>query len=111
MLYRQPSSKGPARKSWEATLGLRYFGPAKVVKERVGGERAADFVLTAQVKKKRLMVTWSTRCKKVSKTASNGAQTAAIVPEMTVVLETTLLWRLDFSGRLGKHPDRTICAF
>jgi hypothetical protein len=37
MLYRQPSSKDQARKSWRPILGLRYFGPAKVVKERVGG--------------------------------------------------------------------------
>jgi hypothetical protein len=44
MLHRQPSSKDRARKSWEAILGLRYFGPAKVVKERVGRGRAADFV-------------------------------------------------------------------
>jgi hypothetical protein len=36
MLHRQLSSKDRARKSWEAILGLRYFGPAKVVKERVG---------------------------------------------------------------------------
>ena len=33
MLHRQPSSKDRGRKSWEAILGLRYFGPAKVVKE------------------------------------------------------------------------------
>jgi hypothetical protein len=44
MLHRQPSSKDRARKSWEAILGLRYFGPAKVLKERVGGRRVADFV-------------------------------------------------------------------
>jgi hypothetical protein len=44
MLHRQPSSKDRARKSWEAILGLRYFGPAKVVKEKVGGGRAANFV-------------------------------------------------------------------
>jgi hypothetical protein len=37
MLHRQPSSKDRARKSWEAILSLRYFGPAKVVKERVDG--------------------------------------------------------------------------
>jgi hypothetical protein len=45
MLYRQPSSKGPARKSWEATLGLQYFGPAKVVKERVGWGEGSRFRL------------------------------------------------------------------
>jgi hypothetical protein len=43
MLHRQPSSKDRARKSWEAILGLRYFGPAKVVKEKVGGEEGPVF--------------------------------------------------------------------
>jgi hypothetical protein len=42
MLHRQPSSKDQARKSWGPILGLRYFGPAKVVKERIGG--GAEFV-------------------------------------------------------------------
>jgi hypothetical protein len=36
VLHRQPSLKDPARKSWEAILGSRYFGPAKVVEEVVG---------------------------------------------------------------------------
>jgi hypothetical protein len=36
MLHRQPSSKDQARKLWGTILALRYFGPAKVVKERVG---------------------------------------------------------------------------
>jgi hypothetical protein len=45
MLHRQPSSKDRARKSWEAILGLRYFGPAKVVqiswrKPRKSGSRS-----------------------------------------------------------------------
>jgi hypothetical protein len=34
---REPCSKDRARKSWEAILSLPYFGPAKVVKGRVGG--------------------------------------------------------------------------
>jgi hypothetical protein len=38
MLRRQPSPKDRARKWWEAILGLRYFGPAKVAKETVRGE-------------------------------------------------------------------------
>jgi len=42
MLHRQLCLADSARKSWKAILGSRYFGPAKVVKERVG--RVADFV-------------------------------------------------------------------
>jgi hypothetical protein len=50
MLHRQPSSKDQARKPWGPVLGLRYFGPAKVVKERVGGgEERNSWHLTAQV--------------------------------------------------------------
>ena len=33
MLHRHLCLADPARKSWEAILGSRYFGPAKVVKE------------------------------------------------------------------------------
>jgi hypothetical protein len=49
------------------------LGLQQMVKERVGcGGRAADFV-AFDSKKKRLMVTWSTRVQEVSKTASKGA--------------------------------------
>jgi hypothetical protein len=45
MLHRHLCLADPGRKSWEAILGSRYFGPAKVMKERVG-ERGglANFV-------------------------------------------------------------------
>jgi hypothetical protein len=74
MLHRQPSSKDQARKSWEAILGLRYFGPPK------SGERAADFV-AFDCKKRRLTVTWSARCKRRQKQRQRGLKTAATVPE------------------------------
>jgi hypothetical protein len=50
-------------------FGLRYFGPAKLVKERVAsvvGEKGSRFpgILTAQAEKKWLTVTWSTGCKR-----------------------------------------------
>ena len=84
MLHRQASSKDRARKSWEAILGLRYFGPAKVVKERVGGGGPTDFV--AQAKRKRLMVTWSTRCKRCRFGHPSTPFLTPLVPEMSVVL-------------------------
>jgi hypothetical protein len=57
MLRRHLCLADPARKSWEAILGSRYFGPAKVVKERVGEHS------TARAKNLRLVVTWPTGCK------------------------------------------------
>jgi hypothetical protein len=45
MLHRQPSSKDQARKSWGP-----IFGPAKVVKERVGGAEFVAFDCTSQEK-------------------------------------------------------------
>ena len=63
--YRQLSLKSPACKSWEAILGSRYFGDAKVVEEVVGGGRQQiSWHSTTGAKKKRLMVTWSMRCKR-----------------------------------------------
>jgi hypothetical protein len=55
ILHRQPSSKDRACKSWEAILGLRYFGLAKVVEERVwvGGKgRQISRHLTARGQEK-----------------------------------------------------------
>jgi hypothetical protein len=70
MLYRQPCLADPARRSREAILGLRYFGPAKVVKGTCRWGRGADFV--------------AFDCT----TAAHGhvPETAAIVPEMSIVL-------------------------
>ena len=44
--------------------------------------RLGVWPITAQAKKKRLTVTWSTRCKRCRR----GLKTAAIVPEMSVML-------------------------
>src|SRR5277367_5453645 len=89
MLHRQPSSKDRARKSWEAILSLRYFGPAKVVKERVdgGGQQISWHLKTAQAKKKRLTVTWSTRCERCRFGRPLTPFLLPLVPEMSVVLE------------------------
>jgi hypothetical protein len=81
MLHRQPSSKDRARKSWETILGSRYFGPAKVVKERVGWGRAADFVAfdcTCQEKLAYGHVAYAVQ--EVSKTASKEAQNGTLCP-------------------------------
>jgi hypothetical protein len=85
MLHGQPSSKDPARKSGQAILGLRYFGPAKVVKERIGGGRAADFVAfhcTGQEK-----AAHGQRGLRGARGVKNGVtgvpKTAAVVPEMS----------------------------
>ena len=67
MLRRQPSSKDRARKSWEAILGLRYFGSAKSG-EREGGW--VDFVAFDVVY----------AVQEVSKTASKGAQNGSYCP-------------------------------
>jgi hypothetical protein len=77
MLYRQPSSKDRARKSWKAILGLQYFGPAKVVKKRVSRGRAADFVGTSQEKAAHGHVAYAVQ--EVS-TASKGAQNGTLCP-------------------------------
>jgi hypothetical protein len=37
ILHRQFCLADPARKSWKAILGSRYFRPAKLVEEKVGG--------------------------------------------------------------------------
>src|SRR5271163_4519618 len=90
MLHRQPSSKDQARKSWGPILGLRYFGPAKVVKERVGGEQNS-WHLTAQAKKRGLTVTWSTRCKRCRFGHPLTPFLTPLVPEMSVVLKSPRL--------------------
>ena len=83
MLHRQPSSKDQARKSWGP-----IFGPAKVVKERVGGGGGEQNLwhLTAQAKKKRLTVTWSTWCKRCRFGRPLTPFLTPLVPEMSVVL-------------------------
>jgi hypothetical protein len=76
MLHRQLSSKDRVRKSWEA-----HFGPAKVVKERVGEGRAADFVAfdcTSQEKAAHGHVAYAVQ--EVSKTVSKGAQNGTLCP-------------------------------
>ena len=88
MLHRQLSSKDRVRKSWEA-----HFGPAKVVKEKVGEGRAADFVAfdcTSQEKAAHGHVAYAVQ--EASKTASKGLKTAHFVPEMRcaqIVIENT----------------------
>jgi hypothetical protein len=77
ILHGQPSLKDPARKLWEAILGSRHFGPAKVVKE-VG--RESSWHSTARAKKKRLTVMWPSRVQERSKTASKGAQNGSYCP-------------------------------
>jgi hypothetical protein len=60
ILHRQPSLKDPARKSWEAILGSRYFGPAKAMKETVGrgyGGQQISWHSTATSQEKQLMAT------------------------------------------------------
>jgi hypothetical protein len=60
--------------------------------EREGGllgARVADFVAfdcTSQ-KKRRLTVTWLTRCKRCQKQRQRGLKTAHFIPEMSAVLE------------------------
>ena len=84
MLHRQPSSKDRARKSWEATLGLRYFGPAKVVKERVGG-RGTRFPGTSQEKAAHGHVVYAVQ-RGVKNSVKGRPKMAPFVPEMSVVL-------------------------
>jgi hypothetical protein len=73
MLHRQPSAKDQARKSWEAILGSRYFGPADFV----------AFDCASQEKAAHSHVIYAVQ--EVSKPASKGPKTAVIVPEMSVV--------------------------
>jgi hypothetical protein len=63
MLPRQPSSKDPARKSWEAILGLRYW---------VGGGQQISLAFDCTRQEKRLMVTWVYTVQEVLKSASKG---------------------------------------
>jgi hypothetical protein len=59
MLHRQLCLADPAHKSWEAILGSRYFGPTKVVKERVGrGQR----------------ISWAFDCTSQEPAAHNGVK-------------------------------------
>ena len=81
MLHRHLCLADPARKSWEAILGSRYFGPAKVVKEGVSKFQHS----TARAKNLRLAATWPTGCKSRKKQRQRVSKMAAFVPEMSVV--------------------------
>src|SRR5271168_657377 len=70
MLHRHLCLADPARKSWEAILGTRYFGPAKVVKEGVSKFQHS----TARAKNLRLAVTWPTGCRSRKKNGVKGCR-------------------------------------
>jgi hypothetical protein len=76
MLHSQPSSKDPARKSWGAILGLRYFRPTR------GGEGEGNYISQENAAHGHVVYA-------VQAGIENGVKGGSkrhIVPEMIVVL-------------------------